>query len=128
MAKVSSNIGARSRFTANKPSSVMVNNRSISASTGGFKQSEGVSQRIEMRRMQGKLNTQAYEGNEMAKRRLQQKVATKASEVYGMDRSKLTKSWQGTGVSGLSSTVRTIDTGQRAQTLADKVNYNPNKK
>jgi hypothetical protein len=119
-AKPLARLGAQAGISA-----LRVNNRSISTATGGFSSGGAVSERIEMRRLQSKLGTAAYKDNEMARRRLQQKVATQASELYGMDRSKLTKHWQGTAASGLSNTVRTVDTGSGAQMLADKVNLGP---
>lgn len=85
--------GIRVNTGAAKETSLVVNNRNLGARgdlSQGFGTNSATSrEKMQLRHLMAKNNSALYENNPIAQRRMQQQIATKAGELYGIDPKKL---------------------------------------
>ena len=107
----------------------MVNNRNLGARgslSRGFGSGSALTrEKMELRHLMAKSKTQTMENNPIAKRRMEQKIAAKAGELYRIDPKKLMHggSQTVTSSSGFASNVNLSDN----YGLRDRINAAKNK-
>jgi len=85
--------GLRVNTGAARQDSLIVNNHNLGARgdlSGGFGSASATSrEKMQLRHLMAKTNSELYENNPIAQRRMQQQIASKAGELYGIDPKKL---------------------------------------